>query len=978
MDQNTKTVEYANTSVDPVVGRLEIEYGRKEHIPDGQLRVHENTFGYESHNNAVPSGLEVAALLNAYEISIWDEEYETAHELSLPVWGRDQITFLAKHLEGSEAFKGRRLCHGTSFSRMDAKELIQILGIQRFLRTTKEGLSTEDSKFAYFIDPNAHTSHELAEATAHDYGVPIDQIKSCFGTNLINANFDVNIVQARNQNYPPRFYEKPVEENIVHLPIPQNIKDIWIQAAANPHVENLGEWRVEVERIQLRSLFRALGMEEDAVEIFSFTDLVNNHGENITAETIIESANKASKYSNLIQRAIVDINQNNVPENRIYHLDNENKDRLGIFVHRLENGERITIDANLDGWIYINGTRTRFEGVNYKHLRNMTLQEILEDGAYQLSGVGYYMAFADLSNGGTALYLDDYEQANGPAGAICSTEGKIPAIAMPKGFVGTNGNFDVPPDIGCLLCLDARSNFELNNLIDLLSTQLENSDISTVSGVNIARAKNGTYTARLSVINNRYIWNQIDYLYKSLGGISTTEAGLFDDELYPILEILRLFNPVALQEMLSTKDERSFYQIRSLQYKQTALSKLEEYLRGIDADMPSTFWPRLNEIRDSIAKILLQRRIEEKSNALEAKLISLEDRYEMARQKIFASLEVTGANGEYLDAMELIINADSNLEDKISALKTVDSDIWSSIADGLRREIAEKIEISEEDIEELSKREKQFQAVSHLKKTLDNLRTFKSVFGLDETEVLVLYKEVTGDEMYEFGAYFDEVKEKFSIDEIKIRFPNLYSRFKNELPNYVHKRAEVFKTLGHLKRNAYAPEIQKAQTMGRYCIESLVAFTKLNETEIALTGNNCPINLYLKEERAAIDLKRLQSKVKALSVMMRVPVNVIKQFNEFQLRHALKTNLDSIYNARIDFMQRAAKERWNTFNKQSMDEHKINAMLIEKDIQGRAVIQYEIEMQTLKRDSEEFIKEYQEWWLSAVNYVRANANSYII
>jgi hypothetical protein len=205
----------------------------------------------------------------------------------------------------------------------------------------KLGLSSEDQKAVYFIDPYFHTTKELIEAMARDYGLDSHFLNTVF----VNPFSDTDRVPGQ---LPVAMQKAPTREMLSRLNLPEEVVKI-MQEALDVNPQTLGDWRIEVDKISAKKLFVALGLDPDLIKIVSFEEILSNRPDqnNLTIANLATNVKEAhetyagtiAKYSGRNGDAVV---QNLPSMLRIVGRNNEKVLFLANGeVNVIKNGQRL-------------------------------------------------------------------------------------------------------------------------------------------------------------------------------------------------------------------------------------------------------------------------------------------------------------------------------------------------------------------------------------------------------------------------------------------------------------------------------------------------------------------------------------------------------------------------------------------------------------------------------------------------------------
>lgn len=503
-----------------------------------------------------------------------------------PTFGFENCMDTIQNASGIEFLGGEKIIYGTSFCRPDSKEIIQTIMVTQKVR---ERLG-ENIRASYFIDPNSHSLIEYIEAIARDYKLSVEILKQTFDVGLAEGKTDPYEGQSNQFCLPPSYYGLPDVEALQKLGLPDQVKDIWVSKLIEmlepdyKKPRTFGNWIIEISKEEKTKLLISLGYDPTMINIYSLDEVLISANQ-ISIREIASDVNRiASEYAPTIS-SIAKLSEASDTEASIESIL-RHETELPIIADPYEigmlcligiHGEKILINQKGEPIIFIGNKRVNlniedlppkgFDGEPYetyreicRNIRRMTFTEAQSRYPIQPSGVGYYTILGRSIENRATIIADDYEQPRGPYSAMSftkSTHGST-SIATPKPLLGTEGNFNIPPDLGLLLCMPDESLLKLKRHQERVGEQFSYDEVSFFNGASLEYDPEQK-TAKIDIRRiDRYVTlalvnlrNEIAKQPQKSMGASTRRSSpseVFAHSLY-------IYNPEAL-ENIANRDDR--------------------------------------------------------------------------------------------------------------------------------------------------------------------------------------------------------------------------------------------------------------------------------------------------------------------------------------------------------------------------------------------------------------------------------------
>lgn len=649
----------------------------------------------ESKNKNYPGGRELCGIL-------------AANNKNGPLFFTEDAKAAYENATGWENFGGAKTVYATSFCRADAKEIVQVAAQVKYLE--KLGLSPEDQNTVYFIDPYSHTTDELLEVMARDYGLELRFLQELFINPILNTDRDP-------KQLPVAMQKAPTAEMLSRLNLPEEVMNIMFDALrVTP--QTLGDWRIEVDKISAKKLFVALGLDPDLIKIVSFEEIFSNR-QNMNNLTITNLATNVKQAHMTYTETIAEYSGRNgvaVLQNPPSMLS-----IVGI------NNEKILYSANGELYIIRGGVRFKYadianelssqEKTYYKDLQetiwNMSIYDVLKLGGVQLSGFGYYQALGlaieedEHSQDAPAamIILDDYENPDGPVAAVTHTQQKgLYGVSSVKPLVGFNGDFGAAPDLTMLTQLSREDMAVLKGMIEYTSSCMVKHDIITFAGVDITyneQTKKPSVTSA-GVIDRGAIKRLFQIVEPDRMQIHHNPDAPFHPQLSMFAAI---WHPTSLEKILNG----NLYDLSSLNGKKEALDPLVEFLNTLGHYNLESMSQAIEKIQQELLYIIESRNQEIASSERENELLgSPQEKARIDLHRLEAVIEIYEKNGielpqELLAEYETIaveVNLDKDritiLENRIKSM--VMEDARRKLETELKQKIDDEFSMDVEDI----------------------------------------------------------------------------------------------------------------------------------------------------------------------------------------------------------------------------------------------------------------------------------------
>ncbi len=214
-----------------------------------------------------------------------------------------------------------------------------------------------------------------------------------------------------------------------------------------------------------------------------------------------------------------------------------------------------------------------FEGEPYltyryicQSIQNMTYSEAQSKYPIQPSGVGYYTILGMAIGDKATIIADDYEQPRGPFAAMSYTKVQygMTSIATPKPLLGTEGDFNIPPDLGLLLCLPESERRKLKLLLQKVGDQFASDDVRFFNGANfIYDPKEKVARVDIRRIDRnvtlalRSLRDKILKQFPSERDVPRSSERSETVSATNILHALYMYNPIALESLATNNHQLS-------------------------------------------------------------------------------------------------------------------------------------------------------------------------------------------------------------------------------------------------------------------------------------------------------------------------------------------------------------------------------------------------------------------------------------
>ena len=675
----------------------------------------------KSKNRDNPSGRELCGILAAYNESgplFFTEDVKAAYEKAT----------------GWKRFGEAKTVYGTSFCRADAKEIVQLAAQMKYLK--KLGLSPKDQKAVYFIDPYSHTTYELLDVMARDYGLDPHFLNKVF----VNPFSNTDRVPGQ---LPVAMQKAPTREMLSTLNLPEEVVKI-MQEALDVNPQTLGDWRIEVDKISAKKLFVALGLDPDLIKIVSFEEILSNRPDqnNLTIANLATNVKAAhetyagtiAKHSGRNGDAVV-----------------QNLPSMLSIVGR--NNEKVLLLANGEVNVIKNGQRLKYadvaqglspqENAHYTRLKeniwNISIHDALKLGGVQLSGFGYYQALGlaieedEHSQDAPAamIILDDYENPDGPVAAVTHTQQKgLYGVSSVKPLVGFNGDFGAAPDLTMLTLLPEEGIAVILAEIEYTASRMFLDDITAFAGVNITYDVQTKTPSVISagVIDRVAIKRLLQIVEPDRMQIHHNPDAPFHPQLSMFAAI---WHPTSLEKILNG----NLYDLSSLNGKKEALVPLVEFLKTSGHYNLESMSQAIEKIQQELQYIIESRNQEIASSERENELLgSPQEKARIDLHRLEAVIEIYQKNGIELP-QELVaeyetIAIEVNLDkDRITILE---NRIKSIVVEDARRKLETELKPKIDD--EFSKDVEDIRLIRLLLSARQSIDGIKNAFNLTSIE----------------------------------------------------------------------------------------------------------------------------------------------------------------------------------------------------------------------------------------------------
>lgn len=916
-----------------------------------------------SKNKPYPSGRELCAILDT-------------NGIEGPLFSPEEIQSTYEVATGWEQFGGAKTVYGTSFCRADAKEIVQASAHIRFLESI--GVPKEDQKILYFIDPYSHTTRELAEVMARDYGLNEQQLQEMF----------VQPIQSTERDpcqLPVAMQKAPTLDALQRLDLPEEVMQIFTDALTVDS-STLGNWRIAVDRISAKKTFEKLEIDPDLIDVVSFESILVNRPENtnLTVATLAEQVREAhtthaksiAKYSGRNGEAI----ENNLPS------------MLSIVGNQ---GEKLLFDA--DGSLHIikNGNRFKFTDVAHKlsdkdretyinlqeSVMNMSILDALRIGGVQLSGFGYYETLGlameedktDQEKPVGMIILDDYENPDGPVTALTHTRSKNTLIGVSsiKPLVGFNGDFGAAPDLSMLTLLSPEDTAVIQNETKYTAHAMVNSDIRTFAGVNLTYdAQNKRPHIISQGVVDRVSITRLSQIVTP-SEITHSNNGLHKEAP----SFASIWHPQAIEKALNG----NFYDIPLLKRKITGLDQMMNHLTSMGVQPSETIIHAAQNIQQELTHIINTRHQEDKSNERELALIGGKDgSIQLVLNRLQSVIEIFEEEEivlpqELMDEYSALISNSNLAELEIVQIDSLENRIRSVATNDVKAILEQDLKqrVDSEFISDVDNL-RNIKLLTLAKQSLDGI---KAAFNLESVEQFILsgalQKAISILNTAE-GAHIDW-SEVYDIENNGIKANNGIRAFANKQSNTLYAL------------NGYIEMAKKQFSLSEAFANSNIQ--TIIDTQLDRILNS--MNLLVEPDDQTTDCLNPKK-------ILKVVAEIEKQISRSkQLRQAEELGIDTSMDPSklrdhiIGTLQSKANEildsrcserindRWNRKNVEYWGEERVQQIIQEKKTQGDfSYAQIEHRVAIEQEVKERLLPEYTRLWMQMVHDVYGKAFSF--